>query len=175
YMVHCGTAPVLMHIASGMYLPMIVDPAENTFEPATEVVLSQSEFYVMEGEGDVYVTDTEGLFASTMTHTVMAFNGHASQYVDEPIKVPAGELCRFYVVNMGPNVWSSFHIVGTIFSHGYFNANPKNALEGLQALSIGPGDGAAFEVAFPEPGTYIAVNHSFGHATHGALALIEAE
>lgn len=175
YMVHCGTAPVLMHIAAGMYLPMIVDPAQNMFEPATEIVLSQSEFYVTEGDDGTYVTDTEALFGSEMLHSVMAFNGHASQYVDEPIKVPVGELCRFYVVNMGPNVWTSFHIVGAIFSHGYFNANPNNSLEGLQALTIGPGDGAAFECTFPEPGVYIAVNHSFGHATHGAMALIEAE
>ncbi len=175
YMVHCGTAPVLMHIASGMYLPMIVDPSEKMFEPATEVVLSQSEFYVMEGEDDVYVTDTANLFANNTAPLVMAFNGHANQYVDEPIKVPAGELVRFYVVNMGPNVWSSFHIVGAIFSHAYMNANPKNVFEGMQGISIGPGDGVCVETTFAAPGTYIAVNHSFGHAAHGALALIEAE
>jgi nitrite reductase (NO-forming) len=175
YMVHCGTAPVLMHIASGMYLPMIVDPAENMFEPATEVVLSQSEFYVMEGEGDVYVTDTANLFANNTAPLVMAFNGHANQYVDEPIKVPVGDLVRFYVVNMGPNVWSSFHIVGAIFSQAYMNANSKNVFEGMQGTSIGPGDGVCVETTFAAPGTYIAVNHSFGHAAHGALALIEAE
>jgi nitrite reductase (NO-forming) len=175
YMVHCGTAPVLMHIAAGMYLPMIVDPAENMFEPATEVVLSQSEFYAMEGGPDgTYISDAEALFGQSMAH-IMAFNGHASQYVDDPIRVPAGELVRIYLVNMGPNVWSSFHIVGGIFSHTYFNANPNNALEGLQALSVGPGDGACFEITFPEPGRYIAVNHAFGHAQHGAMAFFLAE
>jgi nitrite reductase (NO-forming) len=110
-----------------------------------------------------------------MNHTIMAFNGHSTQYVDEPIKVPVGELCRFYVVNMGPNVWTSFHIVGAIFSHVYMNANPKNVFEGMQSISIGPGDGVCVETTFDEPGVYIAVNHSFGHAAHGAMALIEAE
>jgi nitrite reductase (NO-forming) len=175
YMVHCGTAPVLMHIAAGMYLPMIVDPAEDMFEPAAEVVLSQSEFYAKEGEDGIYIADAEALFGPAMNHTIMAFNGHSTQYVDEPIKVPVGELCRFYVVNMGPNVWTSFHIVGAIFSHVYMNANPKNVFEGMQSISIGPGDGVCVETTFDEPGVYIAVNHSFGHAAHGAMALIEAE
>jgi nitrite reductase (NO-forming) len=175
YMVHCGTAPVLMHIAAGMYLPMIVDPAEGGFEPAQEIVLSQSEFYPMEGENEVYVTDTANLFENNTAPQVMAFNGHASQYVDQPIKVKAGELVRIYFVNMGPNVWSSFHIVGAIFSHVYMNANPKNAMEGMQGVTVGPGDGVAVETTFAEPGVYIAVNHAFGHATHGAMALIEAE
>lgn len=175
YMVHCGTAPVLMHIAAGMYLPMIVDPAEDMFEPAQEFIISQSEFYPMEGEDGIYVTDTENMFENNTAPSVMAFNGHANQYVDEPIKVKAGELCRFYFVNMGPNVWSSFHIVGAIFSHVYMNANPKNAMEGMQGVTVGPGDGVCVETTFAEPGRYIAVNHAFGHATHGALALIDAE
>lgn len=175
YMVHCGTAPVLMHIATGMYFPMIVDPAENAFQPATEVVLSQSEFYVIEGEDGIYTTDAGNLFSNMIAPTHMAFNGHRSQYVDEPIRVPAGELVRIYLVNMGPNIWSSFHIVGAIFSHVYPNANPNNVMEGMQAWSVGPGDGAAFEVTFPAPGNYIAVNHAFGHAQHGALAFFLAE
>jgi nitrite reductase (NO-forming) len=172
YMVHCGTAPVYMHIAAGMYLPMIVDPAPDsgaTFAPAQELVLSQSEFYVMEGEGGVFVPDTAKLFAfGHMDH--MAFNGYAHQYVEYPIHVKAGELVRIYVVNMGPNAWCAFHVVGAIFSKAYVNANPKNVLEGLQTISIGPGDGACVELTFDEPGTYIAVNHAFGHAAHGAQA-----
>lgn len=175
YMVHCGTAPVLMHVAAGMYLPMIVDPAGVGFQPATEIVLSQSEFYVRDNGDGTYVSDTESLFGPGMSHSIMAFNGHSSQYVDEPIKVPVGELVRIYLVNMGPNIWSSFHIVGAIFSNAYFNANPRNSLEGLQALTVGPGDGACFEMIFPAPGRYIAVNHAFGHAQHGAMAFIDAE
>ena len=177
YMVHCGTAPVYMHIAAGMYLPMIVDPApdaEFRFEPAQEIVFSQSEFYVKEGEDGIFVPDTEKLFAMGIMD-VVAFNGYANQYVEHPIHVKVGQLVRIYVVNMGPNIWSSFHIVGAIFSKAYLNANPKNVMEGLQGISIGPGDGACVELTFDEPGTYIAVNHSFGHAAHGAQALIIAE
>ena len=174
FMVHCGTAPTLVHIAAGMYFPLIVDPAEGGFEPATEIILNQSEFYTLPGENDVHVTDGERLFELTAAPNITAFNGHASQYVDEPIEVPVGELVRIYMVNHGPNVWSSFHVVGGIFDSVYMNANPKNRLEGMQSISVGPGDGVACELTFDEPGEYIAVNHSFGHAAHGAIAKIRA-
>ncbi len=174
YMVHCGTAPVLMHIAAGMYFPIIVDPAEGGFEPATEIVLSQSEFYTMEGEDGIHITDAERLFEMTAYPNIVCFNGHASQYVEEPIEIPVGELVRIYMVNHGPNVWSAFHIVGAIFQAAYLNANPNNKLEGLQTISVGPGDGVAVEFIVDEPGDYIAVNHSFGHAAHGAIAILRA-
>lgn len=174
YMVHCGTAPVLMHIATGMYLPLIVDPAEGGFAPAKEIVLSQSEFYTMDGGDGIHVTDAERLFELTSAPNITCFNGHASQYVDEPIEIPVGELVRIYMVNHGPNVWSAFHVVGAIFSHVYMNANPNNKLEGLQTISVGPGDGVACEFMVDEPGHYVAVNHSFGHAAHGAIAVLSA-
>lgn len=174
FMVHCGTAPTLVHIAAGMYLPIIVDPAEGGFEPAHELVLSQSEFYTMPGEDGIHVTDSNRVFELTSAPNITAFNGHASQYIDEPIEIPVGELIRIYVVNHGPNVWSAFHVVGAIFDHGYWNANPKNVMEGLQTISVAPGDGVAVEFMVNEPGDYIAVNHSFGHAAHGASAILRA-
>lgn len=79
------------------------------------------------------------------------------------------------MVNAGPNVWSSFHVVGAIFDAGYLNANPANKLAGLQSISIGPGDGACVELTLRESGVYPAVNHAFGHAQHGAIALRKAE
>lgn len=174
FMVHCGTAPTLVHIAAGMYLPIIIDPAENMFEPATELVISQSDFYTMPGDDGIHVTDGDNLFNPAAAPNIMAFNGHQSQYIDEPIDVPVGELIRIYFVNQGPNIWSAFHVVGGIFSNGYWNANPKNVLEGLQTITVGPGDGVAVEITFDEPGDYIAVNHSFGHAAHGAAAILRA-
>lgn len=175
FMYHCGTAPVLMHIGAGMYSAMIVDPKEG-WAPAQELILIQSEFYVTPSKDDpsVMVPDAAKLFAGG-TMDYVTFNGYANQYVEYPLKVKAGELVRIFVVNCGPNVWSAFHVVGAIFDKAYVNANPKNVLHGLQTISIGPGDGACVELTFDEPGTYIAVNHAFGHAAHGAIALIVAE
>jgi nitrite reductase (NO-forming) len=171
YMYHCGTPPVLMHIGAGMYGAWIVDP-KGGWPPAQELVFVQSEFY-LSGSGDVRTPD----FAKMMQYGVLdyvVFNGYANQYVEQPIAVKVGEPVRLFVVNAGPNIWSSFHVVGTIFDAVYLNANPQNKAIGLQSVSIGPGDGACVEFTLEEPGTYTAVNHAFGHAQHGAIALLQA-
>jgi nitrite reductase (NO-forming) len=173
FMYHCGTAPVLMHIGAGMYGTMIVDPKEG-LPPAQDIVLIQSDFYLADGENGVKVPDYRKMLGhGTMDY--VTFNGHATQYVDEPIKVKVGVPIRIYLVNAGPNVWSSFHVVGGIFDRVYLGGNPANTFTGLQAMTVGPGDGACFELTLDEPGIYPAVNHAFGHAAHGSIALLEAE
>lgn len=175
FMYHCGTPPVLMHIGAGMYGAMIVDPEGGWPTQAQEIVLVQSDFYFTDepDENGVYQHDYSKMLGGGMMNHVV-FNGHATQYVDEPIKVRAGEPIRIFVVNAGPNVYSTFHVVGGIFDAGYFNANPENKIVGLQSMTVGPGDGIAVELTLPEPGLYPAVNHAFGHAAHGAIALLEA-
>ncbi len=172
YMYHCGTPPALLHIGAGMYGAMIVDPKEG-WPPAQELVFVQSEIYLADGENGVRVPDITKMFGNgAMDHVV--FNGYANQYVEHPIDVRVGEPIRIFLVNAGPNVWSSFHVVGAIFDRACVNANPRNELFGLQSMSVGPGDGACVEFTLEEPGEYVAVNHAFGHATHGAVAVLRA-
>lgn len=173
YMYHCGTPPVLMHIGAGMYGAMIVDPKDG-WPPAQELVFVQSDFYLMDGENGLKAPDYAKMLGDGAMDYVV-FNGYANQYVEHPIVVKAGEPIRIFVVNAGPNAWSSFHVVGAIFDAGYLNANPLNRLTGLQSISIGPGDGVCVELVLAEPGVYPAVNHAFGHAAHGAIALLQAE
>jgi nitrite reductase (NO-forming) len=173
YMYHCGTPRILMHIGAGMYGAMIVDPRRGWPE-AQELVFVQSDLYLKDGPGNVKVHDyAKMLGGGSMDYVV--FNGHASQYVANPIAVKTGEPVRIFVVNAGPNVWSSFHVVGTVFDRVCVNANPRNELFELQSVTIGPGDSAAVEFTLDEPGVYPAVNHAFGHAAHGAIALLRAD
>ncbi|MFN8593872.1 MAG: multicopper oxidase domain-containing protein [Thermomicrobiales bacterium] len=172
FMYHCGTPPVLMHIGTGMYGAMIVDPKEGWPE-AQELVFVQSDYYLKDGENGIKVPDyTKMLGHGNMDYVV--FNGYANQYVDNPIQVKAGQPIRIFFVNAGPNVYSTFHVVGTIFDRVYVNANPHNEMVGLQSWTVGPGDGACFEFTLDEPGLYPAVNHAFGHAAHGAVAILQA-
>lgn len=175
YMYHCGTAPVLMHIGAGMYGAMIVDPEEG-WSPAQELCFVQSEFYFENPNDEIMVPSMEKMMlASGMMMDLVTFNGYANQYVEKPIQIKVGEPVRIFVMNAGPNVWCSFHVVGAIFDNAYVNANPANPLHGLQGITIGPGDGACVEFTVEEPGEYVAVNHAFGHATHGAIAILQAE
>lgn len=172
FMYHCGTPPVLMHIGTGMYGAMIVDPKEG-WSPAQEFIFVQSEFYTKDGATGAKEADYTKMLGHGAADYVV-FNGYANQYVENPIKVKVGEPIRIFVVNAGPNIWSSFHVVGTIFDKAYVNANPKNVLHSLQSITIGPGDGACVEFTIEEPGKYPAVNHAFGHASQGAIAILDA-
>jgi len=175
YMYHCGTPPILMHLGAGMYGAMIVDPKEG-WSPAREFAFVQSEFYPTDdGTGTgTQVSNYVAMLGNGMP-SMAVFNGYANQYAENPIPCAVGEPIRVFVMNAGPNVWSSFHVVGTIFDRAYVNGNPKNELVGLQSITIGPGDGAVVEFSLAEPGHYPFVNHSFGHATQGAVGLFHAQ
>lgn len=172
YMYHCGTPPILMHLGSGMYGAMIVDPKEG-WVPAQEFGIVQSEFY-LHVEDDRTMTPDYGKMVGYGNMDFCVFNGYANQYVDNPIAVEIKAPIRVFVMNAGPNAWSNFHVVGTIFDRVLINGNPKNELVGLQSITIGPGDGAVAEFTLDAPGSYPFVNHAFGHAAHGAVGVFKA-
>ncbi len=185
FMVHCGTPPVTMHLMQGMYLPIIVDPKDGWGTRADkEFVLVQSEFYA---KPDSTTTILPGGAAPTMVPdwpaeqakraTYVVFNGRATQYKDNPLRVNVGDRVRFFVVNAGPNFESDFHIVGAVFDRVYPDGNPKHALEDVQTYGIPAGGGAVFETTFDRgasgEGLYAFVTHSFADAEKGAVGIIQ--
>jgi len=173
FLYHCGTAPVAMHIANGMYGALIVDPA-RPLPPAREFVFVQSEFYTQKAAdtAGVQQLDWNKLLGLGPDHIV--FNGIANQYADHPIHVAAGEPIRLYVVDAGPNRVSAFHVVGAIFSRVYVDAVTAHAWEGVQTVDVPVGGGMIFETHLAEPGTYPFVTHAFADATKGAVGIFEA-
>jgi nitrite reductase (NO-forming) len=172
-MYHCGTAPVAMHIANGMYGALIVDPA--TPRPkAREFVLVQSEFYLGTERNDAGAAglDWGKLLGLAPDHVV--FNGRASQYATSPVVVKPGELLRFHVVNAGPNRISSFHVVGGIFDRVFQDGARETPLQGVQTAMVPVGGGAIFEIRLREPGEYPFVTHAFADATKGAVGILLA-
>jgi nitrite reductase (NO-forming) len=89
--------------------------------------------------------------------------------------VKAGERIRLYFLNVGPNLISSFHIIGTILDKVYLDGNPANQFRGLQAMLVGPAQGAIMEFVLPEKGQYTFVDHSFANATIGAMGVFIAD
>ncbi len=174
FLYHCGTAPVAMHIANGMYGALVVDPAKR-LPTAREFVIVQSEFYTQKA------TDTAGAQMLDWNKLLglapdyIVFNGIAHQYADHPIRVAAGEPIRIYVVNAGPNRVSAFHVVGAIFSKVYVDAVASHAWEGVQTADVPVGGGMIFETKLAEPGTYPFVTHAFADATKGAVGMFEAK
>ena len=173
FMYHCGTAPVAMHIANGMYGALIVDPAAPQ-PKAKEFVLVQSEFYLSpkpDAEG-AHTLDWGKLLGLAPDHVV--FNGRASQYAEHPLDVAAGQLVRLHVVNAGPNRISSFHVVGGIFERVLQDGSRVSPLRGVQTVDVPVGGGSIFEVRLREPGDYPFVSHAFADATKGAVGVLRA-
>jgi nitrite reductase (NO-forming) len=175
WMYHCGTSPALHHIANGMYGMVIVEPEEGLAPVDNEVAVLQSEWYLGE-QGQP--ADLNKAMAAAPAPDFVLFNGVANQYVDNPLEVPTGETVRVFVLNAGPSVDSSFHVVGTIFNTvikegiALTNGNPGNW--GSQAVDLAPAQGAIVEFTMPEDGMYPMVTHAFNFVGRGALGLFQA-
>ncbi|HET8777760.1 MAG TPA: multicopper oxidase domain-containing protein, partial [Candidatus Limnocylindria bacterium] len=175
YMYHCGTTPTLHHIASGMFGMVIVEPASGLDPVDYEFALVQNEWYVVEQAGFVSLEEAS---AAAPQPDIVSFNGVANQYADNPIEVPVGETVRVFVLNAGPNIDSSFHVVGTIFDEvikeGVRLERGNQGNWGSQAVDLSPAQGAIIEMSFAEDGLYPIVTHAFNMVDRGALGLFKA-
>jgi nitrite reductase (NO-forming) len=175
WMYHCGTSPALHHIANGMFGMIVVEP-KGALNPAEhEFFLVQSEWYLgPQGEP----ASLAKAAAAAPAPDFVVFNGIANQYLDNPIAVPTGERVRVYILDTGPSIDSSFHIVGTIFDRVIKEGvelrvgNPGNW--GSQAVDLSPAQGAIVEFTFAEDGLYPIVTHAFNFVGRGALGLFQA-
>ncbi|BCA55054.1 putative Copper-containing nitrite reductase [Nitrospira sp. KM1] len=160
---HCGTDPMIQHIANGMFGAVVVEPRHPVTKPDREYVIVQSE---------VYPTPFDVAAMMAGKPKLVVFNGKANKYLDEPLRAKPGELIRLHVVNAGPNHFSAFHVIGAIFDRVYASGNPKNVEYGVQTYTLPPGGGATFDLIIPEEGMYPMVTHSLQDALTGALGVI---
>lgn len=175
FLVHCGTAPVMLHIMQGMYMAIIVDPAGGwPTKVDKQFLILQSEFYADKSAAGPAQPDWKAALNRDASYVV--FNGRAFQYQQHPLQVAEGDRVRFFVVNAGPNLTSAFHIVGAIFDHVYPDGDPAHALAHVQTYPVPPGDGVVFETTFAKDGSgagsYAFVTHAFADATKGAVGVI---
>ncbi len=171
FVYHCGTPPVLLHMANGMYGALIVDPA-TPLPPADEsYVLVQGEWYTQQVSGTLMGADYEKMTQERPDEVV--FNGAAFQYRDHPLPVTAGRRVRIYLVDAGPNLWTSFHVIGAIFDKVYPDGDPSHTLSGVSTYTVGPGAGAVFDLVIPDPGKYAFVDHDMAHMSVGAQGILD--
>jgi nitrite reductase (NO-forming) len=175
WMYHCGTSPALHHISNGMYGMVIVEPAEGLPPVDNEFALVQSEWY-LGPQGDI--TSLDKASAAAPAPDFVVFNGVANQYLDAPLTVGTGESVRIFVLDAGPSVDSSFHIVGTIFDtvikEGIALTKGNPGSWGAQAMDLSPAQGGIVEFTTAEDGLYPIVTHAFNLVGRGALGLVQA-
>jgi nitrite reductase (NO-forming) len=174
YVYHCATAPVGMHVANGMYGLILIEPPEGL--PAVD-----HEYYVM--QGDFYTVGKyreKGVQAFDMQKaidekpTYVLFNGTEGALTGpNPLKAKTGERIRLFVGNGGPNLVSSFHVIGEIFDKVQQEGG-THPQENVQTTLIPAGGASIVEFHTEVPGNYIMVDHSIFRAFNkGALAIME--
>ena len=174
YVYHCATAPVGMHIANGMYGLILVEPPKGL--PKVD-----HEYYVM--QGDFYTTgkyrekgnqpfDMEKAIDERATYVL--FNGAEGALTgDKALKANVNETVRLFVGNGGPNLVSSFHVIGAIFDKVRFEGG-TNMQTNVQTTLIPAGGAAIAEFRTRVPGSYVIVDHSIFRAFNkGALAILK--
>ena len=176
FVYHCATAPVGMHVANGMYGLILVEPPEGL--PPVD-----KEYYVM--QGDFYTTGKyreKGLQPFDMEKaidenpTYVLFNGSDGALTgDKALSTNVGDNVRLYVGNGGPNLVSSFHVIGEIFDKVWYEGGTKYQ-ENVQTTLIPAGGAAMMEFHMEVPGSYVLVDHSLFRAFNkGALGILKAE
>jgi nitrite reductase (NO-forming) len=172
FMYHCGTKPVLAHIANGMYGAIVVDPATPLPKADKEYVLVASEWYLT-GDGVDQPASLDMAKARAMMPDWTTFNGYANQYVTHPLTAKPGETVRFYVVAAGPTLDTNFHVVGTILDRAWVNGDMTRYQRGVQTVGVPAGGGAVFDVKIDEKGLYPFVSHAFAHVDLGQVGLLK--
>lgn len=172
YMYHCapGGHAIPMHIIFGQYGMIVVKPKKKyelerilNKEPDIEIYLLQHEYYAsgkdaVDGQGKPMYT---------------AFNGKLFRYIEDPIIGKPGDYVRINFLNAGPNLLSTFHIVGIVWDFAYWQGHPDNRFTGGQTVLAGPSDSWVIEFRIPpDEGNYLMLSHAVGSTDRGALGLL---
>ena len=176
YVYHCATASpsIPAHIANGMYGMILVEPEGGLPPVDKEFYVLQSDFYTKEGKDGVLEFDHKK--GSDEHPTYVVYNGMAGSLVKNPLKATVGDKIRIFFGNAGPNLVSSWHIIGEIFdkvwTEGSLTTPP---MENVQTTLVPAAGSSMAEFVVEVPGTYISVDHSIFRIEKGALGLLKVK
>ncbi len=177
YVYHCATAPVGMHVGNGMYGLILIEPKEGLPPVDKEFYVMQGDFYTKGkfGEEGLQPFDMEKALDERPSYVV--FNGAVGSLVgDKALKAQVGERVRLFVGNGGPNLTSSFHVIGEIFDHVYQEGGVRVSQEQVQTTLVPAGGSVIVDFRVDVPGTFILVDHALFRAFNkGALGMLKVE
>ena len=177
YIYHCAAPPVMDHIANGMYGLILVEPEKGLPKVDREFYILQSEFYTAEAPEGVQHLDYSHEEGLKEHPRFVVFNGRVGSLVDDgKLKAKTGERVRIYFGNAGPNLISSFHVIGEIFDNVYREADLVSApAHSIQTTLVPAGGAVVAEFSLEVPGTYTLVDHAIFRAEKGAVGFLEVE
>lgn len=175
YVYHCATAPVGMHIANGMYGLIFVQPEKPLPKVDREYYVMQSEFYTAGNYGDKGMQPFSMQKAIDEHPAYVVFNGAVNSTTgDKALTANVGETVRLFIGNGGPNLISSFHVIGEIFDNVYTEGGTVPNQHNVQSTLVPAGGSAIVEFKVDVPGTLVLVDHSiFRTFNKGSLAMLK--
>lgn len=179
FIYHCAVPDFLdQHISSGMFGMILVEPADGLPAVDREFYLGQHELYT---DGDYGAKgeqnfDFDKMIAEQPTYVL--FNGAAHGLTPGrygAMQARARERVRVFMVCGGPNLTSSFHPIGNVWTRAWPQgalANPP--LRFVQTQSVPPGSCFVGEMELPLAETINLVDHALTRVAHkGLLAQVE--
>ncbi|MCB9707301.1 MAG: nitrite reductase, copper-containing [Myxococcales bacterium] len=176
FVYHCATAPVGMHIANGMYGLILVEPPQGLPPVDREYYIMQGDFYTVGKYREKGLQPFDMQKAIEENATYVLFNGSEGALVgDNALTAKVGETVRLFIGNGGPNLVSSFHVIGEIFDKVYTEGG-THFQENVQTTLVPAGGATIVEFKVEVPGTAILVDHSIFRAFNkGALGMLKVE
>lgn len=174
YVYHCATAPVGLHIANGMYGLIMVEPEGGLPKVDKEYYVMQGDFYTKgkNGEKGLQPFNMDKAIAEDPEYVV--FNGKSNALTgDQALTANVGETVRIFFGNGGPNLVSSFHVIGEIFDKVYVEGGSM-INRNVQTTLVPAGGSAIVEFKCEVPGTLILVDHSIFRTFHkGTIGMLK--
>ena len=174
YVYHCATSPVPMHMANGMYGMILVEPKGGLPKVDREFYVMQSEFYTKGkyGEHGLQTLDMDKGIEEKPTYVV--FNGAVGALTgDKALQANVGERVRIFFGDAGPNLVSSFHVIGEIFDNVYEEGGSVATQHNVGTTLVPAGGAAIVEFGVEKPGDLILVDHAIFRAFNkGTLGMI---
>ena len=174
FVYHCAAAPVPMHVGNGMYGLILVEPKEGMPPVDHEYYVMQGEFYTGGRYGEEGLQSFDPEKASDEKPSYVVFNGSVGSLVgDNALRSKVGETVRIYFGNGGPNLVSSFHIIGEVFDTLYSEGGSLPNQHNVQTTLVSPGGATIVELHTNVPGTFTLVDHALSRAFgKGALGML---
>lgn len=176
YVYHCATAPVGMHIANGMYGLILVEPKEGLAKVDKEYYVMQGDFYTKGKYGEAGLQPFSMEKAIREDADYVVFNGSVGALTgDNALQADVGDSVRLFVGNGGPNLVSSFHVIGEVFDKVYTEGGWGEPNTNVQTTLVPAGGSAMVEFTLETEGTFILVDHSIFRAFNkGAIGMLKA-
>lgn len=172
FVYHCAAGPVPVHVARGMYGLILVEPHDGLPPVDKEFAICQSEIYAEEIDPKTYEFSYErGLDENP---TLVVFNGREGALTQTPLLAKTGDRVRLFVGNAGPNLVSSFHVIGSIFDRVYRDGDLISPpARGLQTTLVAAGGSSVVEIDCVVPGNYSLVDHSIFRMEKGCVGFLK--